>query len=217
MATATAHPLANGEIRTIDKKDSLLQMDGISARTVEEHWKLYEGYVAKWKEIDEKIRGLSLDTPGNQIYSEWRALKTDLTFAIGGVKNHQVYFEHLGGNGGEPSGWVGEEIERTWGSFDNWKKDLKNTGLAGRGWAWLGFDWDTGKLFNYIGDTQNTYPVWNVTPIVALDVYEHAYFIDHGTNRAAYIDAFFSNLDWQPVEEHVKRMGIDRWRETVGS
>lgn len=208
MATMTA-PLAGGDIRTIDKKDSWSQMTGISARTMEEHWKLYEGYVGKWKEIESKLKDVDLST-GNQIYSDVRALKVDLTFAIGGVKNHQVYFENLGGDGSAPTGWLAEAIDRQWGSYDNWKSDLKATGLAGRGWAWLAFDWETGLLGNYIGDTQNTYPIWNATPLVALDVYEHAYFIDFGTNRAGYIDAFFANLDWRPVEERVERIGITK-------
>ena len=55
--------------------------------------------------------------------------------------------------------------------------------MAGRGWAWTAYDWDEGRLFNYIGDAQNTFPVWNATPLVALDVYEHAYFLDYRTDR----------------------------------
>ena len=65
-----------------------------------------------------------------------------------------------------------------------WRADLKATGLAGRGWAWTAYDWDEGRLFNYIGDAQNTFPIWNATPLVALDVYEHAYFLDYQTDRA---------------------------------
>ena len=71
--------------------------------------------------------------------------------------------------------------------------------MAGRGWAWTAYDWDEGRLFNYIGDAQNTFPVWNATPLVALDVYEHAYFLDFQTDRASYIEAFFNNLDWDVV------------------
>ena len=56
--------------------------------------------------------------------------------------------------------------------------------MAGRGWAWTAYDWDESRLFNYVGDAQNTYPIWNATPLVALDVYEHAYFIDFQTDRA---------------------------------
>jgi Fe-Mn family superoxide dismutase len=194
--------LSGGDIRTIEKKDSLLKMSGISAKTIEEHWGLYEGYVAKWKDIESKLQNVDLST-ANQIYSDIRVLKTELSFAIGGVKNHQTYFEHLGGDGTPPTGWLADAIDRQWGSYDNWKADLKATGMGGRGWAWLAFDWDTGKLGNYIGDAQNTFPIWNATQLIALDVYEHAYFIDFGKDRASYIDAFFANLDWKPVEQRV--------------
>ena len=78
--------------------------------------------------------------------------------------------------------------------------------MAGRGWAWTAFDWDEGRLFNYIGDAQNTFPVWNATPLVALDVYEHAYFLDYQTDRAAYIEAFLRNLDWGVVNGWVDEL-----------
>ena len=80
--------------------------------------------------------------------------------------------------------------------------------MAGRGWAWTAFDWDEGRLFNYVGDAQNTFPIWNATPLVALDVYEHAYFLDYQTDRASYIDAFFTNLDWDVVNGWVEQYGI---------
>jgi Fe-Mn family superoxide dismutase len=137
-----------------------------------------------------------------------RALKVDLSFAIGGIKNHEIYFEHLGGDGGEPGGAIAGLLQRDFGSTDAWRNDLKATGMAGRGWAWTAYDWDEGRLFNYIGDTQNTYPIWNATPLVALDVYEHAYFLDFQTDRASYIDAFFDNLDWAVVNDWVSKYQI---------
>jgi Fe-Mn family superoxide dismutase len=80
--------------------------------------------------------------------------------------------------------------------------------MAGRGWAWTAYDWDEGRLFNYLGDAQNTFPVWNATPLVALDVYEHAYFLDYQTDRASYIEAFFRNLDWGVVNAWIEAYGI---------
>jgi Fe-Mn family superoxide dismutase len=183
-------------------KPRLYELDGISRESVEAHYKLYEGYVAKRNEILGKLGEVELSS-ANQVYSEVRALKVDLTFAIGGIKNHEIYFEHLGGDGGDPDGAIGDLIERDFGSSGNWRADLKATGMAGRGWAWTAYDWDEGRLFNYIGDTQNTYPIWNATPLIALDVYEHAYFLDYQTDRASYIDAFFANLDWSTVNDWV--------------
>jgi len=191
------------ELKTKELKPSLFEMDGISRRTVEEHYKLYQGYVNKHNEIVRKLAGVDLSA-ANQTYSDIRELKVELTFAIGGVKNHEIYFEHLGGRGGRPEGRLLELIERDFGSFDAWAADLKATGISARGWAWLALDHDYGYLFNYLGDAQNTFPVWNATPILALDTYEHAYFIDYGTNRAAYIDAFLRNLDWQAVARRLE-------------
>jgi Fe-Mn family superoxide dismutase len=188
------------EITPRELKPSLFELDGISREAVEAHYKLYEGYVSKRNEILAKLADVDL-TAGNQVYSEVRALKVELSFAVGGVKNHEIYFEHLGGEGGDPDGLIGDLIERDFGSVDDWRADLKATGMAGRGWAWTAYDWDEGRLFNYIGDAQNTFPIWNATPLVALDVYEHAYFLDYRTDRASYIDAFFNNLDWTTVND----------------
>jgi superoxide dismutase, Fe-Mn family len=186
------------EITARELKPALFELDGISREAVEAHYKLYEGYVSKRNEILGKLAEVDLSA-GNQVYSEVRGLKVELSFAVGGVKNHEIYFEHLGGEGGDPTGLIGDLIERDFGSVDDWRADLTATGMAGRGWAWTAYDWDEARLFNYIGDAQNTFPIWNATPLVALDVYEHAYFLDYRTDRASYIDAFFNNLDWTTV------------------
>ncbi len=203
MALAYNHE----EIAPRELKPALLELEGISRETVEAHYKLYQGYVNKRNEVLSKLADVDLSS-ANQVYSELRSLKVDLTFALGGIKNHELYFEHLGGPGGDPSGVFATVVRRDFGSVDAWRSDLKATGLAGRGWAWTAYDWDEGRLFNYIGDAQNTFPVWNATPLVALDVYEHAYFIDFGTDRGAYIDAFFNNLDFDVVNDWAQRYGI---------
>ena len=195
------------EITARELKPALLQLDGISRASVEAHYRLYQGYVNKRNEILGKLGSVDLSA-ASQVYSDLRALKVDLTFAIGGIKNHELYFEHLGGSGGDPTGAVATLIERDFGSAEAWRIELKATGIAGRGWAWTAYDWDESRLFNYIGDAQNTFPVWNATPLVALDVYEHAYFLDYQTDRGAYIDAFFANLDWGVVNGWVDVYGI---------
>ena len=182
--------------RPLDQR--LLHLSGISRASIEAHHRLYQGYVGKRNEILAALQAVDLGK-ANQVYSELRALKVDLTFAIGGIKNHEVYFSHLGGDGGDPDGAMGALVDRDFGSADAWRADLIASGMAARGWAWTAYDWDEGRIFNYVGDAQNTFPVWNATPLVALDVYEHAYFLDYQTDRAAYIDAFLRNLDWGVV------------------
>jgi len=188
-------------------KPELLELDGISRETVEAHYRLYEGYVDKRNEILERLGSVDLGA-ANQAYSEFRALKIECSFAVGGIKNHEIYFGHLGGDGGAPKGLIGQLIERDFDSVEDWARDLKATGMAGRGWAWTAYDWDEGRLFNYAGDAQNTFPIWNAAPLIALDVYEHAYWLDFQTDRASYIDAFFANLDWAVVNDWISGYGI---------
>jgi Fe-Mn family superoxide dismutase len=195
------------EIAPRELRPEVYELDGISRASIEAHYTLYKGYVAKRNEILGKLAGADVGS-ANQVYSDVRALKVDLTFAIGGIKNHELYFEHLGGGGGDPTGAFASLVKRDFGSVEAWRTDLRATGMAARGWAWTAFDWDEGRLLNYIGDAQNTFPVWNATPLVALDVYEHAYFLDYQTDRAAYIGAFFDNLDWDVVNGWVEQYGI---------
>lgn len=180
---------------------------GISRKTHEEHYELYKGYVGKVNEIRGKLAAMGVPDPtkANQTYSDIRELKVEYTFALGGVKNHELYFGHLGGKGGDPTGAIADAINGAFGSFANWKADLKATGIAARGWVWLAHDWTDNSLFNYIGDAQNTFPVWNATPLLGLDVYEHAYFIDFGRNRGNYIDAFFKVIDWDAVNDNLRK------------
>jgi len=184
--------------------DSIRELNGISAKTQEEHYELYKGYVNKVNEIQDKL-GAADRASANQIYSDLRALRVDLSFAIGGVKNHEIFFGHLGGKGGAPAAKVAELIKRDFPSHDAWLQDFKASGLAARGWVWLAYDHDWNTLTTVVGDAQNTFPIWNATPIIAMDVYEHAYWIDYGRARAKYIDAFFNNLDWGKVEQNLER------------
>ncbi len=200
----------------VNKQDLLLakvkgKTGKISDKTHEEHLKLYTGYVNKsnaiLKELEELAKGLDPANPAhaNQTYSEIRSRKVDLTFALGGVVNHEIYFSILGGKGGPATGRVAELINKSFGSFEAYRKDLKATGIAARGGGWTGFDPQTGLLVNYLGDAQNTFPVWGVKPILALDVYEHAYYADFYTARGAYIDEFLSCVDWEAVNAFLAR------------
>ena len=185
--------------------EKIFTMKGISKKSVEDHLKLYQGYVNKYNEINEKLVLMGDDeyTKANQVFSLIRELKVELSFAWGGVINHELYFSHLGGSGGSPTNKVSAQIEKDFGSFDMYKKDLKASGIAARGWVWTAWNKREKKLFNYIGDSQNTFLVWEAKPILALDTYEHAYFADYGVNRAGYIEAFLDNVDWATVEKNL--------------
>jgi Fe-Mn family superoxide dismutase len=182
----------------------------ISDKTHEEHLKLYTGYVNKTNAILKELEELSktLDpanaAQANQIYSTLRSLKLENSFALGGVVNHELYFGVMGGGGGPATGRVARLIEKSFGSFDAYKKDLKATAISARGWAWTIYDPKSDLLFNHLGDSQSTYSIWGVTPILALDTYEHAYYADFFTARAAYIDEFLNVVDWDQVNANLK-------------
>jgi superoxide dismutase, Fe-Mn family len=195
------------ELRPRELKPALLELEEISRATVEAQYRLYEGYVSTRNEILRQLAAAD-HSGASQVESELRVLRVELSFAIGGIKSHEAYLEHLGGDGGDPTGAVAELIRRDFGSAEAWHADLKATAMAARGWAWTAYDWDEGRLVNYLGDAQNAFPVWNATPLVALDVNEHAYYLDFKTDRGAYIDAFFANLDWGVVNAWVSRFRI---------
>ena len=186
------------EIRPRELKPALLELDGISRTTIEAHYRLYQGYVAKRNEILGQLEEVDLEA-ANQVYSDLRALKVDLTSRSAGSRTTRSTSSTSAARAAIRRARSRVSSSATSARSDAWRADLKATGMAGRGWAWTAYDWDEGRLFNYIGDAQNTFPVWNATPLVALDVYEHAYFLDYQTDRAAYIEAFFRNLDWSVV------------------
>jgi superoxide dismutase, Fe-Mn family len=182
-------------------------LDGISKQTMEDHYKLYQGYVKKTNELRGKLKEIDYESAeGNQVYSELRALATDnYTFALLGFKNHDLYFGHLGGEGGDPQGRFAELVDDEYpGGVDMWKHAVRKGAKAARGWVMVGYDLNDGSIFNYLMDSQNLWAVYNMVPILALDVYEHAYARDFGATpdgRGEYVEAFFRNLDW----DHVNR------------
>src|SRR5260370_19038304 len=118
------------EIAPRELRPEVYELDGISRASVEAHYKLYQGYVNKRNEILGKLAEVDLGS-ANQVYSELRALKVDLTFAIGGIKNHELYFAPLGGGGGDPTGLFRALVGRAFCSVWAWCGDLKAAGVGG--------------------------------------------------------------------------------------
>ncbi|MBZ1348805.1 MAG: superoxide dismutase [Candidatus Liptonbacteria bacterium] len=174
-------------------------LNGITFKAVLEHFKLYEGYIKKINEIRTKIETVDKQL-ANATYSEIGELKRQESFAADGVKLHEIYFSILGGNG-ESSGKVAQLINRDFGSLENWMADMTAAGLSARGWVILSYDLADKSLHNYSADAHNVGLVVGTIPLITLDVYEHAYFMDYGVNRKGYIEAFFKNLNWKKIDE----------------
>lgn len=184
------------------KKD----LEGITLKMLEQHFKLYEGYVKKTNEIQGKLETADKSL-SNGVYSEIGEMKRQETFAVNGMKLHEVYFGHLQGDG-KPAGDLVKMIEADFGSLDAWKEDLLATGMSARGWAITAYDFKDNRLHNYASDAHNVGAVWGAIPVIVLDVYEHAYFMDYGVSRKAYIDSFFKNLDWGFANKIVAQYGL---------
>mgnify|MGYP001611637409 CR=1 FL=1 len=189
-------------------------LDGLTLKMLQEHFKLYEGYVKKTNEIQTKLEAAD-KSEANGVFSFIGELKRQETFAVNGMKLHEVYFGHLGsstgsGQVGKPEGELVKMIERDFDSLENWKVDMIATGLSARGWAVLAFDFKDNRLHNYGSDAHNIGAVWAAMPVIVLDVYEHAYFIDYGVNRKDYINSFFANLDWDFANKIVKDFDLNK-------
>ncbi|MCX6781098.1 MAG: superoxide dismutase [Candidatus Magasanikbacteria bacterium] len=177
---------------------------GISEKTLTiHHDKLYVGYVNKKNEIETKL--IPLQTGGdvssaNQSYSELRALKDGETFAANGVYLHEWYFDVLGGDG-VPTGALADALVAIHGSIENFLGYFAACGMAARGWSVLAFDTRDQQLKVFNCDAHNQGGVWGAIPLIVLDVYEHAYFLDYGSDRKAYIEAFLKQLNWTKANE----------------
>ncbi len=180
------------------------KLKGISDNQLQQHRDtLYAGYVAKLNLIEEEI--VKASTEGtNPTYSPLGELKRQEIFATNGVFLHEAYFGNLGGSGGPATGKVAEMINAKWGSFDKWLADFKAAGMAARGWVVMAYSFNDMSIHNYSMDVHDKGSVCNTANLLVLDVYEHAYMIDYGVKRAAYLDAFLQNINWEVVNERVK-------------
>ncbi len=166
----------------------------------------YAGYVNKRNEIELSLVNVDR-SKANANYSEFGALKRHETFNANGMILHEIYWEVLGGNGEASDKFkVVKQIMRDFGSLDKWKEDFTACGKIALGWVVLAYDPSDGKLHNYTGDSHNQGGVWGSIPLVALDVFEHAYYFDNGPDRAKYIAAYLSNIKWENVDKRFKNL-----------
>ncbi len=187
-------------------------LNGLSEKQLAEHHDvLYAGYVKKTNEIRQKLASVDVAAP-NATYSDLRELKVEETFALNGVRLHEGYFDNMGGSG-KPEGVVAQWIEKDFGSYAKWEAEFRACGIAARGWVVLAFDLEEGRLYNFVCDVHNQGGVWGTIPLLILDVYEHAYFLDYATGRKNYIEAFMKLVDWKVVNEQVKKFGLDKFRK----
>lgn len=182
------------------------ELPGISEKQLNEHHDvLYAGYVKKYNEITEKLKSTS-NEGGNVTYSDLRELQLEKSFAFNGAKLHEMYFDNMTPDAQECSGKIKEMIEAKWGTIDAWAEQFAATGLCSRGWVILSYDRDTKEIDTYLCDVHNQGGIWNSIPLLIMDVYEHAYFIDYATTRKDYVAAFMKVIDWSVVNNRIENI-----------
>lgn len=180
---------------------------GISRETHDAHLGLWQGYARKTNEIRRLLQEPEAVQGPNQIYSPMRALKTDYAFALGGYVNHAVYFDNLGSFDQRPMGTAAVFMDLWHGGFEQWKEEMIAVGMASRGWVYWAYDTKEATTTVFAGDSQSTYPMWNQVLMVALDVYEHAYFLDFGADRRGYLETCLRCLDWTAIDRRIPAVG----------
>ena len=168
------------------------------------HDKHHQAYVDK---ANAALEGTEhADTPIEDILRNLDSLPADKQGPVrnngGGHYNHSLFWESMKpGGGGEPTGPLAEAIASTFGSFADFKAKVKEAGIGqfGSGWAWLVHD---GSGLQVVSTANQDNPVQNgQTPLVGVDVWEHAYYLKYQNKRPDYIDAWFETVDWDKVAE----------------
>jgi len=178
-------------------------MEGFSETLLKNHFTLYQGYVANTNRLMDTLASMLKE--GRTGTPEYAELKRRMGFEFDGMRLHEYYFGNLGGSGTlDSSGRLARKLAEDFGSVGDWEKDFRATGaMRGIGWAILYQDNVTGKLFNqWINEHEVGHPAGCI-PVLVMDVFEHAFMIDYGLNRAGYIGAFFKNIGWETVESRL--------------
>ncbi len=180
------------------------ELKGISGKNIEEHLKLYAGYVKFSNYILNQIGELAKDTEKNSY--ELGELQRRFSFEWGGMRNHEIYFAQFEGgpNALAENSNLRAMIEKQWGSFDAFLARFKAVAMPrGVGWAMLYYDKESGHLLTQWVEEQHIGHLAGLSPILALDMWEHAYVYDYLTSeKKKYVEAFFENLNWTIIEEN---------------
>lgn len=175
-------------------------LTGISAKTIEEHIKLYEGYVKQANTILAKVEEYAKDSEANS-YALGELMRR-FSFEWNGMKNHEKYFALLEGGASSLSGGpLTDAISKTWGSVDAFLVRFKALALTrGIGWAMLSKD-TSGNLLMHWVDEQHLGQLQDTTPVIALDMWEHSFVADYyPSGKKQYVEDFFTNLNWSVAE-----------------
>ena len=180
----------------------------VSQKQFDEHMKLYQGYVSKVNSITSELAENGGQAQANAVYSKYRGLKESETFALAGTILHELYFQNMSAKLSEPCSKTIMVLEDSFGSFDDWLADFKACAASARGWCILSYEQRTKTFRNIMQDAHDKGAVACTYPLLVLDMYEHAYFLDYGTDKAAYINKFTASINWNIVSKRFKALAV---------
>lgn len=182
----------------------LIGLPGFGEALLKNHFTLYQGYVTNTNKVMEILDQMLKE--GKTAAPEFAELKRRLGWEFNGMRLHELYFENLGG--AVPlaaNGKLAGKMAESFGSVELWEKDFRAVGaMRGIGWAVLYQDSANGRLINFWANEHDVAHPAGCTPILIMDVFEHAFMLDYGLKRADYIEAFFKNIDWKTAEARLK-------------
>lgn len=183
-------------------------LTGISNPQIEEHLKLYAGYVKRTNALTEKLYGLCSEgkaAGADPVYAE---LTRRLGFEYNGMVLHEYYFGNMtaGAQADPPAGKLRQAIEASFGKYETWLADFRAIAtMPGIGWVVTYQDPSNGWISNHWITLHETNNIAGFQPILVMDGWEHAFMRDYqATERAKYVDAFFKNVDWAACEKRLK-------------
>jgi Fe-Mn family superoxide dismutase len=173
----------------------------VTRKQFDDHMTLYKGYISKTNEIAHTLATNPEYASANATQSHYRGLKRGQTYALDGVILHELYFENLG-HAAMPIGKKTQHLmDKYYGGVDKWKADFIACCMSARGWSIWAYEQRTRACHNFLLDNHHDGQVTLAYPIIVMDMYEHAYFLDYGTDKAAYINRFIAQIPWDAVEK----------------
>lgn len=183
--------------------DYLLGTAGFSDQLLKNHFALYQGYVANFNKLNDIL--VAMEKEGRFGTPEFAELNRRLGWEWNGMRLHEYYFGNMTKTAGAPGPVFASQAVKEFGSYENWTKDFKSMGaMRGIGWVVLYWDKEAGRLFNVWINEHDAGHFSGCTPLLVMDVFEHAFMLDYGMRRADYIEAFFKAIDWSVVEDRSK-------------
>jgi len=179
----------------------------VTRKQFDDHLTLYHGYVDKTNEITRVLTEQPEFDSANATAGHYRGWKKSEPYAICGVILHELYFQNLGSESGPMGQKVQNLMDKYFGSADKWKEDFVACAKSARGWCVTVYEQRTGTCRNILLDSHDDGNIVTAYPLIVLDMYEHAYFLDYGTDKAAYINRFMAQIAWETIEKRAAALG----------